>query len=62
VKKKKPIDVLALDKWQDKDLCAKMEILMHVSDGTGEILRKIETAYRMWEHLGNMYESTNDAQ
>jgi hypothetical protein len=54
--------VLALDKWQEKDLCTKMEILMHVSDGTGETLRKMETSHKMWEHLQNMYEPTNDAQ
>jgi hypothetical protein len=36
------------------DLCAKMEILMHVSDGTSETLRKMETVHKMWEHLGKM--------
>jgi hypothetical protein len=57
-----PTDVLALYKWQDKDLYAKMEILMHVSDGIGKTLWKLETAHKMWEHLGNVYEPTNDAQ
>jgi hypothetical protein len=39
-----------------------MEILIHVNDGTGETLRKMKTTHKTWEHLGNMYEPTNDAQ
>ena len=47
---------------QEKDLCAKMKILMHVSDGTSETLRKMESSNKIWEHQQNMYEPTNYAQ
>ena len=51
-----------LEDYEEKDLCARMEILMHVSDGTGETLRKMETAHEMWKHLQTIYEPKNDAQ
>ena len=39
-----------------------MQILMHVSDGTGETFRKMETSQEMWKHLQTIYEPKNDAQ
>ena len=40
-----------LEEFEEKDLCARMKILMHVSYGTGETLRKMETAQEKWKHL-----------
>ena len=39
-----------------------MEILMHISDGTGRTLQKMETAQEMWKHLQTIYEPKNDAE
>jgi hypothetical protein len=44
---KKSTDVSALDEWQDKDLFAKKQILMHASGGTAKTLRKMEMAHKM---------------
>ena len=38
------------EEYDEKDLCARMEILMHVSDGTREMLRKMETIHERWTH------------
>ena len=51
-----------LEEYQEKDLCASMQILMHVSDGTGETFRKMETSQEMWKHLQTIYEPKNDAE
>ena len=52
----KPEKGVELEEYDDsKDLCARMEILIHVSDGTGETLQKMEMAQEMWKHLQTIY-------
>ena len=50
------------EEYDEKDLCARMEILMHVSDVISEMSRKMEMAQVMWTHFQTIYEPQNDGQ
>ena len=45
-----------LKQWKSRDLDARMEIIMHLSDEQVDHVRDLETAQQMWEYLRKLHQ------
>ena len=45
--------------WKSKDLDARMEIIMHLSDEQVDHVRDLETAQQMWEYLRKLHQPSD---
>ena len=48
-----------LKQWKSKDLDARMEIIMHLSDEQVDHVRDLETAQQMWEYLRKLHQPSD---
>ncbi len=51
-----PTDIDELRKWKSKDLDARMEIIMHLSDEQVDHVSNLKTAHAMWEYLRKLHQ------
>ena len=45
--------------WKSKDLDARIEIIMHLSDEQVDYVRNLQTANEMWEYLRKIHQPSN---
>ena len=45
--------------WKSKDLDARMEIIMHLSDEQVDHVSSLKTAYEMWDHLRKLHQPSD---
>mgnify|MGYP002775250692 FL=1 len=48
-----------LKQWKSRDLDARMEIIMHLSDEQVDHVRDLETAQQMWEYLRKLHQPSD---
>ena len=54
-----PEDEPERSNWKIRDLDARMEIIMHLSDEQVDYVRKIKTAHEMWDYLRKIHQPTD---
>ncbi|MCO5595191.1 hypothetical protein L7F22_049230 [Adiantum nelumboides] len=52
-------DAVGLARWQQKDLAARMEIIVHLGDCHVQLVRALSTSNAVWKLLRSSYEHTD---
>ncbi|MCO5565027.1 hypothetical protein L7F22_018697 [Adiantum nelumboides] len=52
-------DAAGLARWQQKDLAARMEIIIHLGDRQVQLVRALSTSNAVWKLLRSSYEHTD---